>query len=241
MSQSRAERRRSAQGGHGPQRPRRDPMVYVYAGFAVLVVLIFAAFSLWKLQENRRIAAAFATPTPGPSSSLKPMMLVNGGHLGKSFFPLGDSRLGGEGAPVDGITCDTMEGSVFHVHSHLAIFVNGGQIAVPQYVGIVPSAVGTPCLYWLHTHDAEGIIHIESPDVFSPNGGPFTLGMFFDIWGKQLDATHIAEFQGPVTAYINGTRYSGDPRDIPLGAHQLITLEIGTPVKPPNYAFPPGE
>jgi hypothetical protein len=241
MSQSRAERRRASKGGHGPKGPRRDPMVYVYAGFALLVVLIFAVFALWKWQENRRVIEAFATPTPGPSSTLKPIVLVNGGHLGKGFFPFGDTRMGGQGSPVDGITCDTMEGAVYHVHSHLALFISGKQVAIPQYIGIVPSAVGTPCLYWLHTHDAAGIIHVESPEVGSPNGGPFTLGMFFDIWGQPLDATHIGLFQGPVTAYVNGAKYDGDLRAIPLGAHQLITLEIGSPVTPPNYTFPAGE
>lgn len=240
MNQSRAERRRAGR-GQGPQRPRRDPMVFVYTAFAVLVVAIFAVFGLIKWQENRRIAAAFATPTPGPSSSLKPLVLTNGGHLGKPTFPLGDTHAGGQGYPVDGISCDTAEGTVYHVHSHLALFVNGKQIAIPQYIGIVPSAIGTPCLYWLHTHDAEGIIHVESPEVSSPNGGPFTLGMFFDVWGQTLDANNVASFAGPVTAYVNGAKFDGDPRTIVLGPHQLITLEIGTPVTPSNYTFPEGE
>jgi hypothetical protein len=240
MNQSRADRRRAARGGPGPRRPHRDPMVFVYAAFAVLIVAIFAVFGLLKLQENRRIAAALATPTPGPSSSLKPIVLISGNRLGKSVFPFGDTRIGGTGAPVDGITCDTMEGSVYHVHSHLALFVNGTQIAIPQYIGVVPSAIGTPCLYWLHTHDAEGIIHIESPEFASPSGGPFTLGNLFDIWGWPLDANNIAHFQGPVTAYVNGGKYDGDPRTIPLGPHQLITLEIGQPVTPPSYTFPAG-
>jgi hypothetical protein len=77
------------------------------------------------------------------------------------------------GQTIDGIGCETSEQTVFHIHTHLTIFVNGEQRQVPPAIGI-PGAVaqqtsagpfigsGT-CFYWLHTHAADGIIHIESP------------------------------------------------------------------------------
>jgi hypothetical protein len=133
-----------------------------------------------------------------------------------------------------------MEFFTLHVHPHLAIFYNGKQIQVPQFIGFAPSLAGS-CLYWIHTHDASGVIHIEAPDLSPPQGGPFTLGMLFDIWGQPLQPDDVAGLKGDVTAYVNGQKYDGDLTAIPLRAHQQIVLEIGAPlVPPPNYTFPPG-
>ena len=89
-------------------------------------------------------------------------------------------------------------------------------------------------IYWLHTHDATGIIHVESPD-----DRTYTLGQFFDIWGQPLTSGEVAGLKGVVRAYIDGKPSSGNPRGIVLGAHLQITLEVGAPiVPPPTYAFP---
>jgi hypothetical protein len=238
---SRSERRRHVRGGASPP-PRRDPMRAVYVGIAVAIVvliLVFAGFNWW---QNRKMQEAVATPTPGPNASEKPVQLVDGETLGQKFvkgkYP--DTPQGGHGQTVDGIGCGTQEYATLHVHTHLAIFNNGKQMQVPQYIGFAPSLAGG-CLYWIHTHDASGIIHLEAPDLTPPQGGPYTLGMLFDIWGQPLQRQDVAGFVGPVTAYVNGTRYDGDLSAIPLGAHQQIVLEIGTPVPPPNYAFPPND
>jgi hypothetical protein len=91
-------------------------------------------------------------------------------------------------------------------------------------------------IYWLHTHDATGIIHVESPDART-----YTLGNFFDIWGQPLTPTNVAGLEGPVHAYVDGKPHPGDPRAIVLRAHAQITLEVGTPlVTPPVYVFPEG-
>jgi hypothetical protein len=130
-----------------------------------------------------------------------------------------------------------------HVHAHLSLFLKGAQIAIPYGIGIVRpfevtnGFVGTGSgIYWLHTHDATGIIHVESPD-----NRTYTLGQFFDIWGQTLNAREVAGLTGVVRAYVDGKRYSGDPRGIVLSAHTQITLEVGAPfVPPPVYVFPAG-
>jgi hypothetical protein len=44
-----------------------------------------------------------------------------------------------------------------------------------------------------------------------------------------------------VTAYLNGKQYKGDPRSIPLTAHALIQLDVGSPtVGPKSFTFPQG-
>ena len=239
---SRAERRRQARGGAAPP-PRRDPMMPVYIGVGVTIAALIAAFLIFNWWQNRKVQQAFATPTPGPNASSKPIQLADGKSLGANYFKTKypDTTQGGRGQTVDGVGCGTMEYNALHVHSHVAIFNNGKQIALPQYIGFAPSLTGG-CLYWIHTHDASGIIHLEAPSISPPQGGNYTLGMLFDIWGQPLQRQDIAGFVGDVTAYVNGSKYDGDLSAIPLGAHQQIVLEIGKPiVPPPNYAFPPND
>lgn len=241
---SRPERRRQQRGGAAPP-PRRDPMRPVYIGIGIAIVALILAFLGFNWWQNRSVQEANATPTPGPNATAKAIQLANNAAIGTKFikdkYP--DTPRGGRGQTVDGIGCGTQEYATLHVHTHLAIFYNGKQMQVPSFIGFAPNLAGG-CLYWLHTHDASGIIHVEAPDLSPGSGAPynyFSLGMFFDIWGQSLDRNNIAGFAGPVTAYVNGAKYDGDLRSIPLRAHQQIVLEVGTPaVPPPNYAFPLG-
>src|SRR5487761_2457629 len=61
-------------------------------------------------------------------------------------------------ASIDGIPCETQEYTTFHIHAHMDIFVNGQHTSIPAQIGLENT-----CLYWLHTHTPDGIIHIESP------------------------------------------------------------------------------
>ncbi len=74
----------------------------------------------------------------------------------------------------------------YHIHPYLRIVINGENITIPAAIGIVNPqyqngiAVGGTCFEPLHTHDATGIIHVESPVVFSNT----------DILGFRADSTH---------------------------------------------------
>ena len=143
------------------------------------------------------------------------------------------------GQTIDGISCQTSEQTVFHIHTHLTIFVNGKQRQVPAAIGI-PAAVaqqtnagpfvdsGT-CFYWLHTHAADGIIHIESPVERT-----YTLGEFFDEWGQPLGPGQAGPAKGKVTVLVNGQVFKGNPRDVPLGSHENLQLDVGTPLISPE-------
>ncbi len=135
------------------------------------------------------------------------------------------------GQPIDGIHCDAMEGSVFHIHQHLTVLDHGKPITIPPDVGRPQLAL---CFYWIHTHTPDGIIHIESPAFRS-----FTLGNFFDIWGQPLTPTRVAAIvlkKGQLRAYVDGQPYTGDPRAIGMTLHADIVLEAGPPyVKPTPF------
>jgi hypothetical protein len=150
------------------------------------------------------------------------------------------------GDPVDGIQCQTAEQVLFHIHAHLAVYVGGQPRGVPEGIGIAPPRheVQTPqgpfvdggsCYYWLHSHTADGIIHIESPEQRT-----FTIGNWFDLWGQPLSSQQVGPATGPVIAYVNGRRYSGDVRGIPLDVHALIQLDVGGDIPPQPFTFPPG-
>jgi hypothetical protein len=163
-----------------------------------------------------------------------------------SAAPLAGTATAATGQAVDGISCQTAEQTVFHIHAHLTVFVNGSARQIPAAIGIPGAqATNTPqgpfietgtCFYWLHTHAADGIIHIESPVQRT-----YTLGNFFDIWGQPLGPDQVGPASGHVVAIYNGQVYQGNPRDIPLNAHAQIQLQVGTPlVEPQHITFPNG-
>lgn len=134
-----------------------------------------------------------------------------------------------QGETVAGIRCDKMEGTAYHIHAHLTINDHGRALAIPDSVG---RPIFGQCFYWLHTHTPDGIIHIESPVVRS-----FTLGQFFAVWGEPLTRTRASDAKlhpgEKITVWLNGNRYAGDPRMIPLAQHTDITIDVGAPANKP--------
>src|SRR5919108_3504755 len=74
--------------------------------------------------------------------------------------PLSSSSSSTNVPVISNISCDTMEHFNTHIHAHLDIFISGKEFAIPSDIGIIPNK----CIYWLHTHDDTGVIHIESPE-----------------------------------------------------------------------------
>jgi hypothetical protein len=178
-------------------------------------------------------SASSTTGLPSPSSgTLGPEGILL--ESGPTLAPASSTNPSGN---VDGIQCAPLEQLAYHVHARLQVYVNGQPQVLPGGVGI-PGAVAqqTPegpffsngrCFYWLHTHTSDGIIHIESP-----TAQIYSLGTFFDIWGQHLSSHQVAGATGTVTAYLNGKRWTKDPRAIPLESHFVIQLDVGKPVVP---------
>ena len=116
--------------------------------------------------------------------------------------------------------------------------MNGKQVAVPQGIGIAPDH---SCLYWLHTHTSDGVIHIEFPKQGSP-----TLGNFLDIWGQSFNSLG---FQNELassadwTVYVNGKKVTENFNQLVFQPHQVITIAYNSPNITPDTSFnwPAGE
>jgi hypothetical protein len=141
------------------------------------------------------------------------------------------------GITVDGIRCTPVEQLAYHIHAHLEVYVDGHPRSLPGAIGLLePFAQQTPvgpfygaqrCYYWLHTHTSDGVIHVESP-----TARIYTLGNFFDEWRQSLGPQRVAGGRGRVTAFIDGQRWTKNPRQIPLLPHAVIQLDVGAPIVP---------
>ena len=119
---------------------------------------------------------------------------------------------------------------IMHFHPHLNLMIDGKPATVPSQIGIDPSlwkdhsldqygmqamANGMSGMAPLHTHDATGIIHVESSIIRN-----YTLGQFLNIWGG-LDTTGKT-----VKATVDGKPVS-DYRGIILKDGEKINLQVG--------------
>ncbi len=139
---------------------------------------------------------------------------------------------------VLGLPALSQEGNVLHIHQHIDVFLNGSAVAVPGGIGINDNSFISP----LHTHDATGVIHVESP-----TKEQFTLSQFFAIWGVRFTRTSVGGYRSsaarPIRVYLAGKPYQGDPTRLVLAPHQEIAVVIGKPPAriPSRYAFSAGE
>jgi hypothetical protein len=134
------------------------------------------------------------------------------------------------GQTIDGISCDAQEGQRIHIHQRLLIVDHGKQVQIPATVG---QPANVRCIYWLHTHTPDGIIHVEAPKDRS-----FTLGDFFRVWGQPLSRTVAATARArkgqTLKVWVDGKGYIGDPAKIALTAHEDIVIEAGPPFPKPK-------
>jgi hypothetical protein len=156
-----------------------------------------------------------------------------------------------------GLTPETHEFVFLHVHSHLNIFVNGKPVVVPAGIGIdihnpavglfkapdgstgyggISPPCAKPCISPLHTHFDDGVLHTEAKQNQFNN-----LGEFFTEWNIRLDSRCVGGYckpTAPITIYVEGDRYSGNPRAIQLEDLKEIAIVIGTPPAVVPTTFP---
>jgi hypothetical protein len=225
--------RRREQSNFVPERYHRPPsrLALLSAFGAVALVAAVAVVVLFGPHRGGRDT----TPTAVASTLPLPGELVGSAPWSANTSLL-RSRLDALGLPAL-----SREGTVLHIHQHLDVFVHGRRIAVPAGIGI--DAAGR-FISPIHTHDASGIVHVESPDVRT-----FTLGQLFGVWGVRLSRRCLGGYCGRgadrLRVYVGGQPFAGDPRVLPLAPHAEIVVAFGTAKQlprplPARYAFPAG-
>jgi hypothetical protein len=225
-----------------PTRRRAFPFAVVLVGLLTFVAggatVLFLTSGRTSAPSPGAAAAPTAASAPRATATLPPSAASPRKPSAAVSAPL---------PAINGISCDALESTIFHIHVHLAVFFDGEEQLIPFGVGIGqpwqvsdsdegPFVDDGSCFYWIHTHTEDGIIHIESPVRRT-----FTLGDFFAVWQEPLSATQVGPQQGQVITYVNGVRDSTNPPDIRLTSHQRIQLDVGTDVPPYSFDFPPGD
>ena len=155
-------------------------------------------------------SAATPSPTAAPTAIGSPAPSATP----STPSPSPDSSTGGTE-----IQCDLGgHDAAYHIHALVGVKINGQLYAPPANIGI-----GTDCMYWVHTHAADGIVHIEAPATVNP-----TLGDFMSLWAKSfpddplLKTAQDAIAAGNVT--VNDAPYTGDPLKLVLEDKMRIFL-----------------
>jgi hypothetical protein len=161
-------------------------------------------------------------PTPPPPDPGTPPLaasetpIVEGATLGQQKWAEGSVP----GAKGDGVEC--MTGENYHLHGLVSIYQDGTRLAVPKNIGII----GT-CTYELHTHDATGVVHLETSAQRK-----FTFGQFFTVWGQALGAGNVAGISGAAKFYViedGKVTPTSAPADVEITPHRELAIVIGTP------------
>lgn len=106
-------------------------------------------------------------------------------------------------------TCIEESALVMHIHVYLSIYINGEPYYIPANIGISQT-----CTRPIHTHEAGGMIHVESPVAY-----PYTLGDFFLVWNQPFNKNQILNYTIDSTHKLTMT-INGFPND-EFGKHVL--------------------
>ncbi len=193
----------------------RRTQIAVAVGAIVVVAVLAIALALPRGSSSPPKPIAFST-LPGLQTAAPP-------------WNNGDANLPDKLSLVH-VDALSHEGVALHIHQHLDVFVNGERVTVPALVGIYDNSFITE----VHTHDASGIIHVESP-----KNREFSLAQFFDEWGVRLSISCLGRFCGDLHWWLNGKPQAGSPALLILRSHQEIVIASGKPPTriPSSYAF----
>ncbi|MGH3378070.1 MAG: hypothetical protein ACRDP6_25390 [Actinoallomurus sp.] len=145
------------------------------------------------------------------------------------------------GARIGGLVCASTDAALRV--AHVELFARGHVLLIPPGVGITAprrsGAVvrGGRCRYPIWTDDPTGVVHIT-------RGTRATLASLFAVWGQSLGPHRMCGFRArrPVVAYIDGRRWRGSVRRVPLRGQAEIVVEVGRRIAPHTaYLFPEAE
>jgi hypothetical protein len=200
----------------------------VFLGLALLAIVIVIGGIAFLKPERASLPAAVATTEVPDVKTTKAPWDISTDSLKSRLEALNLPRL-------------KEEGTTLHIHQHLDIYINGEPMAVPPGIGVNEAA---GFISPIHTHDKDGVIHVESPVVQT-----FTLGQFFGIWGVRLTRDCLGGYcqdeTNKLRVFVDGNEINDDPNAVELTSHQEIAIIYGdassTPKEiPSSYTFAPG-
>ena len=131
-------------------------------------------------------------------------------------------------ARADAIGLPPEQPIVMHTHANVQVFVHGQPETVPADIGISGNSLTS-----IHTHTADGVVHMESSVQRD-----FTLGDFFDIWGVRLTSTCLGGYceQGAdhLQVFKDGQEVTGSIRGVVLDDHSVVVVTFGSSSELPN-------
>jgi len=208
---------------------RAGAIRWVLAGAVAAVTSTLVLLAIAKSHGGQHGSQA-----PGHDINNAPATVAVGSHTSPPWPAPADASAAVNAA---GLPMLSYEGNVEHIHAHLDVLIDGQPVAVPGGIGI-DSRRGT--ISPLHTHDASGVIHIESPVKRQ-----FSLGEFFSEWQVSLSEDSIGALRASdgkiVRIFVNGKQRQGNPGAIMLGAHDEIVVLYAAPQPgetiPSTYEF----
>ena len=184
-------------GSHSHSRLRLRAILSV----GLVVAAALSAWLLWQTQDDPAPAGGSpraSQPSPPWPAPADPKDLV--AAAGLDLGPMGMAE---------------------HYHPELAIEIDDEAVQVPTNIGIDPM---TGAMSALHTHSADGVIHVEADRV----GEQFTLGQLFTQWDVHLTRSKLGGVSGTLTVTVNGSPYGGDPAGLVLAPEQRVVLSLRT-------------
>jgi hypothetical protein len=198
---------------------KRKKRLRIIVGAAVVVVAAIVAFAVLSGGSEKKTSPAEAglDISPGPWGPGNQGVAKRAADLG---FP-------------------GLSEQIFHIHAHLEVYVNGKKQTIPNGIGADQEE---QTLTALHTHDTEGVVHIEADRQF-----PFTVGQFFTIWGVKFTPTQLGAYRPGnglvLETWVNGRKVPNGPGHV-MKSHDRIVVGFGKPdsfPKKTNFKFKPGE
>ena len=136
--------------------------------------------------------------------------------------------------PVYPYSCLGTESVIFHIHPWLRIVIDGKNITIPGAIGLknplpegnstwgeVYGGSASTCFEPVHTHDASGVIHIESPSNIN-----YTLADFFDIWANTYQYAVVNNTHRPIV--FNQTDILGYTNNSTMKVVLLVDGKVST-------------
>ena len=147
--------------------------------------------------------------------------------VGPRYHPTAYNATATAGRPIGTLRC-AKSGASFAVHVEL--FARRQVVIVPPSIGVGPR----DCTYPLSTNAPTGVVHVTRHGL--------TLGDLFRVWRRRLTSSALLSFRDPVSVFVGGRRWHGEPGAVPLTKHAEIVLEVGGYVAPhPSYLFLKGD